>query len=99
MFGYQHEELGDRPLRLLVPAGREARPADRDAACPDPLAPPCVSDSVGLTGVRKNGRAVPVQVCLTPPPSGADAFAVRESEAAGTAYSADRRWQPRNYAG
>ena len=94
MFGYQHEELRGRPLRLLVAAGRDAHSADRDAACPGPLASPCVSGGVWLTGVRKNGRAFPVQVCLAPVPSRTGAFTVaviRDGASAGPDLAAQRR--------
>lgn len=95
MFGYQHGELRGRPLRLLVPAGREARSADRDADRPHPLEPPCVSDGAWLAGVRKNGTAFPVQVCLAPVPARTGAFTVaviRDGASAGPGVAARKHY-------
>ena len=95
MFGYQHEELRGRPLRRLVPAGREARSADRDGGRPHPLASPGVSDGVWLTAVRKNGTAFPVQVCLAPVPARTGAFTVvviRDGASAGPNVAAQKHY-------
>jgi len=95
MFGYQHGELRGRPLRHLVPVGREALSAGRDAGRPHPLASPCVRDGVWLTGVGKSGTAFPVQVCLAPVRARTGAFSVvviRDGASAGPDVAAQRHY-------
>ena len=67
MFGYRRDELIGQPIELLVPAHlRDGHVARRDAYIADPHVRPMGQGLEPLTGLRKDGHEVPVEISLSP---------------------------------
>jgi PAS domain S-box-containing protein len=76
LFGYGRKELLGHPVELLVPERFRAKHvADRNGYFAEPRVRPMAAN-LELAGWRKDGREVPVEICLSPLRSGADTFVV-----------------------
>lgn len=68
MFAYDGDELVGQPVEMLVPDGaRPAHTANRDDYVDHPRTRP-MGSGLDLTGRRKDGREVPVEISLSPVP-------------------------------
>jgi PAS domain S-box-containing protein len=66
LFGYRREELLDRPVEILVPMRlRQGHVAQRDSYIASPHVRP-MGQGLELTGQRKDGHEVPVEISLSP---------------------------------
>lgn len=66
LFGYRRDELLGQPIEMLVPARlRVAHVAQRDAYIAAPRIRP-MGKGLELTGQRKDGHEVPVEISLSP---------------------------------
>lgn len=74
LFGYRRDELSDRPVEMLVPERLRARhAAHRRAYFRNPLPRP-MGNSTALLGLRKDGTEFPIDIALSPMPTGAGLF-------------------------
>ncbi|OLZ39619.1 histidine kinase [Natrinema saccharevitans] len=70
LFGYDPSELVGEPIEILVPeAARDDHVADRDAYLADPETRP-MGAGLDLSGRRKDGSEIPVDISLSPIESG-----------------------------
>jgi len=76
LFGYGREEVVGHPVELLVPERfRQKHVGDRDGYFAEPHVRP-MGANLELAGCRKDGREVPVEICLSPLRSGPNTFVV-----------------------
>ncbi|MFD1563279.1 PAS domain-containing sensor histidine kinase [Haloarchaeobius amylolyticus] len=66
LFGYEPSELVGKPIEILVPESvRDAHVAQRDAYIADPAVRP-MGVNLELSGQRKDGTEIPVDISLSP---------------------------------
>jgi anti-anti-sigma factor len=74
LFGYERAELTGQPVEVLVPAGLRAAHRDyRAGYARAPVARP-MGERARLVGVRRDGATIPVEITLSPVPTGTGQF-------------------------
>jgi anti-anti-sigma factor len=74
LFGYERPELTGQPVEVLVPAGLRATHRDyRAGYARAPVARP-MGERARLVGVRRDGTTIPVEITLSPVPTGTGQF-------------------------
>jgi anti-anti-sigma factor len=82
LFGYERAELTGRPVEVLVPAGlRAAHRGYRAAYARAPVAR-SMGERARLVGVRQDGTTIPVEITLSPVPTGTGQFVLSVIRAA-----------------
>jgi anti-anti-sigma factor len=82
LFGYERAELSGRPVEVLVPAGLRAAHRDYRAGYARAPVARAMGERARLVGVRRDGATIPVEITLSPVPTGTGQFVLAVIRAA-----------------